>query len=77
MIPTFASRLTTNIITPAIKTPHITAFALFFIPKLSMEAANVPVHAPVPGIGIPTNNIKAIKGPFLEAPEVNFCPSNH
>ena len=50
--------------TPASKTPHIAASTLdlkFIFKKL---AASVPVHAPVPGSGIPTNKSNATKSPL-------------
>ena len=49
-----------KIITPAKRTPHIQAITLFLNSKSKKLAANVPVQAPVPGSGIPTNNIRAI-----------------
>ena len=59
--------------TPASKTPHIAASTLdlkFIFKKL---AASVPVHAPVPGSGIPTNKSNATKSP-LPAVACNFYP---
>ena len=44
------------IITPARTTPTITATVLFLKSKSSKLAAKVPVQAPVPGSGIPTNS---------------------
>ena len=38
-----------------------------------MLAASVPVHAPVPGSGIPTNRSSATKSP-LPAFSCSFCP---
>ncbi len=49
------------IIIPASNTPPRTAITLFLKPISRKLAASVPVHAPVPGIGIPTNNKSAIK----------------
>ena len=54
-------KLTTIIITPASKTPSITAIVVDLKSISKILAASVPVHAPVPGIGIPTNNNKATK----------------
>ena len=51
-------------ITPASKTPHIAAIALDLKSIFKKLAANVPVHAPVPGSGIPTNKSNAAKSPF-------------
>ena len=47
------------IIIPAKTTPAITAAVLFLKSKSKKLAASVPVHAPVPGSGIPTNKNKA------------------
>ncbi len=41
---------------PASSTPPMQASTLFLKPISSREAARVPVHAPVPGRGIPTNS---------------------
>jgi hypothetical protein len=46
-------------IIPASNTPSIIEITLFLKSKSNIDAARVPVHAPVPGIGIPTNNNKA------------------
>ena len=58
-----APRLTTIMIMPARSTPASTAIVpfLMFIPK--RLAARLPVHAPVPGIGMPTKSVRAIKSP--------------
>ena len=64
--------LATAIIIPAIITPRITAFVVSLKPMFKKDAANVPVQAPVPGSGIPTNNISAINKPLLPAFSVNF-----
>jgi hypothetical protein len=47
-------------IIPASNTPSIIEITLFLKSKSNNEAAKVPVQAPVPGKGIPTNNSKAI-----------------
>ena len=44
---------------PASKTPPKTEKTVFLKYRSKILAANVPVHAPVPGIGIPTNKNKA------------------
>ena len=54
-------KLTTIIITPASKTPSITAIVVDLKSISKILAASVPVHEPVPGSGIPTNNNKATK----------------
>ena len=41
---------------PAIRTPNVHANTLVLKSKSRILAANVPVHAPVPGTGMPTNN---------------------
>ena len=46
---------------PAKITPPITASTLFLKSISKILAANVPVHAPVPGNGIPTNKSSAKK----------------
>ena len=58
---------------PAKMTPNITASTLDlkFISKIL--AASVPVQAPVPGNGIPTNNNRATNNPF-PAVACNFLP---
>ena len=38
--------------------PSIIAINDFFLFKLSSTASPAPVHAPVPGRGIPTNNTR-------------------
>ena len=52
------------IIIPASKTPSDIAINDFFLFKWSNTASNVPVQAPVPGSGIPTNNNNP-KYPYL------------
>ena len=62
-------------IVPASTTPSATASVADFQPIFKMLAAIIPVQAPVPGIGIPTNNINAKNSP---APLVffdNFSPA--
>ena len=44
------------IIIPANKTPSEIKINDFFLSRLSNTASNVPVHAPVPGNGMPTNS---------------------
>ena len=41
---------------PAMATPSETASAVDLMPMSRKLAASVPVHAPVPGMGIPTNS---------------------
>ena len=55
------------IITPASKTPNKTAITLFLNPISRKLAASVPVHAPVPGSGIPTNINNAKNKPVFPA----------
>ena len=59
--------------TPASKTPHIAASTLDLKSIFKKLAASVPVHAPVPGSGIPTNKSNATKSP-LPAVVCNFSP---
>lgn len=54
LIPFATSTEPIPIIIPAITTPHITAITLFLNPRSRILAASVPVHAPVPGRGMPT-----------------------
>ena len=49
---------------PASSTPPMQASTLFLKPISSREAARVPVHAPVPGRGIPTNSKRAQNKPW-------------
>ena len=65
-------RLPIVIITPAISTPRRNNYALLN-PKSRSDAARVPVHAPVPGKGIPTNIISATNTP-RPAFSVSFLP---
>ena len=64
------------IIVAAIPRPHKTASIVFLKLILSMDAASVPVHAPVPGTGIPTKSITAIKRPAPFRPSLSpaFSP---
>ena len=59
--------------TPASKTPRTTAIDVFLKSISKILAANVPVQAPVPGKGIPTNKSKATKV-LLPAFSCNFFP---
>ena len=52
------------IIRPASKTPRITEITVSLKLNPKRLAAKVPVQAPVPGSGIPTNKSNAIKNPF-------------
>ena len=61
-------------IRPARITPSITARLLRLKSQSRMEAARAPVHAPVPGRGIPTKSNKAQKIPLSPAAFSNFCP---
>ena len=49
----------TPMIIPASTTPPMIAMTLFLKSRFKREAAKVPVQAPVPGRGIPTNRNKA------------------
>lgn len=60
-------------ITPARKTPAVQARTVFLKGASRRLAASVPVHAPVPGKGMPTNSVKAIKKPLLFA--LSFSPA--
>ena len=74
-IPSVATiLLPRDIIIPASKTPRATAEMLVLKSRFKKLAANVPVHAPVPGIGIPTNNNNAIKIPLFPADCFSFSP---
>ena len=59
---------------PAKMTPNITARTLRLKSQSRMEAARVPVQAPVPGSGIPTNSSNAQKIPLSPAAFSSFCP---
>lgn len=65
--------LAANMISPARHTPAITAILLFLNPISKIDAASVPVHAPVPGNGIPTKINSAQNNPF-PADFCNFLP---
>ena len=52
--------LKSPMIIPAKTTPAIAAVTLFLKSRFKILAARVPVHAPVPGRGIPTNKNNAI-----------------
>ena len=54
-------------------TPNITASTLDLKSMSKILAASVPVQAPVPGNGIPTNNSRATNNPF-PAVACNFLP---
>lgn len=56
-------RLMSIIMIPAKSTPAITAKTVFLNSIFKRLAANVPVQAPVPGNGMPTNRNKATKRP--------------
>ena len=58
---------------PARMTPNITANMLDLKFMSKILAARVPVHAPVPGNGIPTSNSRATNNP-LPAVACNFFP---
>ena len=51
-------------IIPASITPNITAKTLDLKSISKILAASVPVQAPVPGNGIPTNNSRATNNPL-------------
>ena len=55
-----------DIIRPASKTPRVTAEMLVLKSIFKKLAAKVPVQAPVPGRGIPTNKSKAKINLFLQ-----------
>ena len=52
-------RETKPMIIPAKTTPPIIAITLFLKSRFKREAARVPVQAPVPGRGMPTNKNNA------------------
>ena len=60
-------------IIPARSTPSITAATVDLKSISRILAASVPVHAPVPGSGMPTNKSNAINVP-LPAFSCNFFP---
>ena len=53
---------------PAIMTPRETDSAVVLMPMSRKLAARVPVHAPVPGMGMPTNSISASRQFHMFAP---------
>ena len=59
---------------PAKMTPSIMARTLRLKSQSRMEAARVPVQAPVPGRGIPTKSSNAQKIPLSPATFSSFCP---
>lgn len=61
-------------ISPARMTPSITARLLRLKSQSRIEAARVPVQAPVPGRGMPTKSNKAQKIPLSPAAFSSFCP---
>ena len=63
-----------DIIIPANITPRATADMLVLKSRFRKLAANVPVQAPVPGKGMPTNNNNAQNIPLLPADFFNFSP---
>lgn len=68
-----APTLINIIITPASSTPSITAMTDDLKSISRMLAASVPVHAPVPGTGIPTKRSNAKNNP-LPAFACSFLP---
>ena len=56
-------------------TPSMTAQTEDLKSMSRMLAARVPVHAPVPGMGMPTNSSRARKRPFLLAFCLSFSPA--
>lgn len=63
-----------DIIKPARSTPNVIAVILVLKSRFRKLAANVPVHAPVPGRGIPTKSNSAKKIPLFPAVDFNFSP---
>ena len=63
-----------DIITPASSTPSVTAHILVLKSKFRKLAASVPVQAPVPGNGIPTNISRAKNIPLFPAVFFSFSP---
>ena len=59
---------------PAMITPKETAKVVDLKPIFKKLAASVPVHAPVPGRGMPTNSISATNSPPRPAVLVSFRP---
>ena len=67
------SRLKVIMMIPARRTPEITAMQVFFQSMSKRLAARVPVQAPVPGKGRPTNKKRAKYSP-LPAFSCNLTP---
>ena len=67
--------LTVAMMMPARMTPRETAPVVDFQPMFSKDAARVPVHAPVPGRGMPTKSSRAINRPLRLAVATYFCPA--
>lgn len=63
-----------DIIIPAKITPKLTAQILVLKSKFKKLAARVPVQAPVPGRGMPTNTKSAKKIPLFPADSFSFFP---
>jgi hypothetical protein len=59
---------------PARITPSITAITLRLKSQSRIDAARVPVQAPVPGSGIPTKRRRAQKTPLSPAAFSSFWP---
>ena len=59
---------------PARITPSITAITLRLKSQSRIDAAKVPVQAPVPGSGIPTKSRRAQKTPLSPAAFSSFWP---
>ena len=66
-----------DIIIPASNTPSVIAEMLVLKSSFKKLAANVPVQAPVPGSGIPTNISNAQKIPLFPADRFSFSPPFH
>lgn len=66
--------LPSDMIIPASITPSVTANILVLKSSFKKLAARVPVHAPVPGSGIPTKMSRAQKIPVFPAVFLNFSP---
>ena len=66
--------LPSDIIIPANKTPRVIADILVLKSRFKKLAAKVPVQAPVPGKGIPTNINNAQNIPLFPADCFNFSP---
>ena len=60
------------IIQPARMTPRDTATTVDLKPMFRKLAPRVPVHAPVPGSGMPTNSSMAMNRPLRPAVAVSF-----